>query len=104
MKESITAFWPRGWLAGALWAVCQIVPVFVVIMFDAAAGATRMQPDGNGRFTLFRRSRHPITQPKGFFPSLTFCHREGQPHKIEDFPSSIFCFSEVAPTAQTKRG
>lgn len=58
MKESTTSFWPRGLLAGALLAACLIVPVFVVMMFDAAAGTARMQPDAagcNGRFTLFQR-------------------------------------------------
>ena len=55
MKESTTSFWPRGLLAGALLAACLIIPVFVVMMYDAAAGTARMRPDANGRFTLFQR-------------------------------------------------
>jgi hypothetical protein len=55
VKESTTSFWPRGLLAGALLATCLIVPAFVVMLFDAAVGATRLHPDANGRFTLFQR-------------------------------------------------
>ena len=55
MKESTSTFWPRGLLAGALLAACLIIPVFVVMRFDAAAGTSRLQPDANGRFTLFQR-------------------------------------------------
>ncbi len=47
--------WPRGLVAGALLAVVLILPVFVLMLFDAAAGTPRVFPDASGRFALFQR-------------------------------------------------
>lgn len=56
MKESTTApYWPRGLLAGALLAVCLIVPAFVVMMADSGAGATRLASDAPSRMPMFPR-------------------------------------------------
>ncbi len=55
MKESTTSFWPRGLLAGALLAAFLIIPVFVVMMFDAAAGTARTSSDAAARFAMFQR-------------------------------------------------
>jgi hypothetical protein len=54
MKESTSPFWPRGLLVGALLAAFLIIPAFVVMMFDAAAGTSRSSGEP-GRFALFQR-------------------------------------------------
>lgn len=53
MKESSSSFWPPGLPAGAFLATLLIVPAFVVMMFDASAGAARR--DAPGRFAFFHR-------------------------------------------------
>jgi hypothetical protein len=55
MKESTSSFWPRGLLVGALLAAFLIIPVFVVMMFDAAAGTARLSADDAARFAMFQR-------------------------------------------------
>ena len=55
MKESTSSFWPRGLLPGALLAACLIIPVFVVMMFDAAAGTAQVSSDAAARFAMFQR-------------------------------------------------
>ena len=53
MKPSSPS-WPRGILAGALLAVCLIIPVFMVMLFDSAVGSPAVSSVSN-RFALFQR-------------------------------------------------
>jgi len=54
MEQPITT-WPRGALLGAMLAGLLLVPVFVVMLFDAAAGSSGPSPSGAPHFALFQR-------------------------------------------------